>query len=512
MTDITKDRRRGQWQGMNFGGTIDWAVDLQDFAADDGEGWDDSDDLEEEYPPGLPPCTATYDSIEAIEKDSNIPWWCKDQYILHVLKGIQSQALSDYDALIAKGYDNKFDRYADAVARSGQKHIDEFMHDKGNTYFTCDVVESYTCRKACEGVHYQDRDTYCRYSDDSSCDWSEACHSNPNRICPPVDVKYRNISGPCSPDFSLRSAPKEPVDGFDNSVYWKLRPGKEDDFYADIMLETGVDKDNLKFSPSYRFWGVECIPPSSKHCGDTDFYYNYPTTNDYNRDDIPNPKDIISKAYNGMKAMAPEMDVVDRLVGLNAVDGSAGDLVDSVSLPVVMMQDAVKQMGEIAETVEKWDEEKRKSIILAFLTAIFFFIPIAGEIAGAFMTTAMVARIAASIGIAGELAVDIYGVVKDKDNLPLAILGIVLAPLGLLDVAQVAKAAGFRRAMKAEDVGKMGKRISDPMESISRIRGMKCLLPAPKKKRTDVEIFPVGGLPMSALDGEEMLGYSGGWS
>jgi hypothetical protein len=29
MTDKTKDRRRGQYKGLNCGGTTDWAIDLQ---------------------------------------------------------------------------------------------------------------------------------------------------------------------------------------------------------------------------------------------------------------------------------------------------------------------------------------------------------------------------------------------------------------------------------------------------------------------------------------------------
>ncbi|KAF2729337.1 glycoside hydrolase family 18 protein [Polyplosphaeria fusca] len=35
MTPTTKDTRRGDWKGLNFAGTIDWAVDLQAFTTDD---------------------------------------------------------------------------------------------------------------------------------------------------------------------------------------------------------------------------------------------------------------------------------------------------------------------------------------------------------------------------------------------------------------------------------------------------------------------------------------------
>ena len=35
MTPKTKDSRRATWKGLNFGGSIDWAVDLQKFTDTD---------------------------------------------------------------------------------------------------------------------------------------------------------------------------------------------------------------------------------------------------------------------------------------------------------------------------------------------------------------------------------------------------------------------------------------------------------------------------------------------
>jgi hypothetical protein len=35
MTDTTKNTRRNDWKGLNFAGSIDWAVDLQEFTTDD---------------------------------------------------------------------------------------------------------------------------------------------------------------------------------------------------------------------------------------------------------------------------------------------------------------------------------------------------------------------------------------------------------------------------------------------------------------------------------------------
>jgi hypothetical protein len=50
MTDETKNSRREEWRKRNFAGSIDWAVDLQSFTAD--EYSDDS----LERPKGDPGC------------------------------------------------------------------------------------------------------------------------------------------------------------------------------------------------------------------------------------------------------------------------------------------------------------------------------------------------------------------------------------------------------------------------------------------------------------------------
>ncbi|KAM7196728.1 putative glycoside hydrolase family 18 protein [Naviculisporaceae sp. PSN 640] len=479
MTDITKERRRGQWKELNFLGTVDWAVDLQDFAGDSGNGWDESTDLEEEYPPPFPPCAArSFASLEDIEKAvSSIPWWCKDQYMLQVLRDLQSKALTDYDKLIKSGYDNKFKRYAEAVLRSGQASVDRFMHDHGNDYFTCVVTEAYTCKKACYGMNTVDSDIYCRYAEDFKCSWDSGCWNNPDCVTQEIETRYKNTTQPCSPDFSQRSAPREPATGFNNAVYWSFKPGKEEDFWADFTIDTGIKKEDMRMAPDHAFGGDCILPPTDKkNCKHMGHHYNYPEiTNEYKLDDITNPKDIIDKAHGGMVALKPSMDSALSMTssGYGAVDPFVSDIVDSASMPVLMMVEAVAQMTKIAETVDKWDEEKRKNIILAFLTAIFIFIPIAGQVSSAFMTTAMVARIAASIGVAGDIAMGIYSAVEDPDNLPLAIIGIVLAPLGLLDGVQMSKAAGMRKTMGREGVQKLGKGVSDPMDTISRIRGDK---------------------------------------
>jgi len=177
-------------------------------------------------------------------------------------------------------------------------------------------------------------------------------------------------------------------------------------------------------------------------------------------------------------------------------DADTGDLVDSLALPVLMVKDAVKQMYDIIEIVDKIEEEKRKNIILAFLSAIFFFLPIAGEIIGTVAALANVGRVIATIGALGDVALEIQSIVEDKNNLPLAIFGIVLSPLALMDAAKIAKAANTRREMTPEQVGKLGERISKPLESIARIKGGMCTRPGAFKRD-----LPFGAIPVELTFG-----------
>ncbi|EFX01764.1 hypothetical protein CMQ_8230 [Grosmannia clavigera kw1407] len=55
---------------------------------------------------------------------------------------------------------------------------------------------------------------------------------------------------------------------------------------------------------------------------------------------------------------------------------------------------------------------------------------------------------------AGNATMDVYTVVDDPANAPLAIVDLIMAPLALADVAIVARAAELRRGMSAKDLAK----------------------------------------------------------
>ncbi|KXJ84788.1 hypothetical protein Micbo1qcDRAFT_226918 [Microdochium bolleyi] len=438
-----------------------------------------------------PECKANYGKIEDIPSDANE--YCKDLYILEVLQKTLSDSLTNYDALVNGGYDKKFNTYADAVVKSGNSVVEHFMFTKGNDYFQCEVTERYACKEWCYSAFPDSIEKSCRYYEDYKCWDSAGCETQDGNLCE-VEFKYRNITGGCPPDYSLRSE-DEPDWGFQRyaqaSVYWSFRSGKEAQFYADLYTDTGISKEDITWKNINRY---ECTP-SDKDCRHHNHDYNFPVTQGYTRSDVLNPKSTVEKARKDLASLGPSMSAVTTSMRNRAYYGSSRDVVDSVSLPVTMVEDAVGSMQKIDDTVDKWDADKRKAIILGFLTAIFFFVPVVGQIAGSVAALANVARIAIMAGTAGNVALGIYEIIDDPKNAPLAIFGIILEPFALMDIAKVSKAARARRAMSEDDLKALGAKDGGKMKQIDKVIGA---CKAKTKREVDV---PFGTLPMSSLRG-----------
>lgn len=174
MSETTRSTRRDHWKKFNFGGTIDWAIDLRLFSFDDirnpktGAYPEDTQPL----PAPLATCNDHFDSLEKIRDASNLPEHCAALYSVEVLSARLKTAMTSYDALVASGYDKKFQTYADVVVQGSTKAVREYVYAYGETYFTCEITESidccYTCStpRACQ-----------RCSNDVCKDWRPVCDS-----------------------------------------------------------------------------------------------------------------------------------------------------------------------------------------------------------------------------------------------------------------------------------------------------------------------------------------------
>ncbi|KAK3945004.1 hypothetical protein QBC46DRAFT_435648 [Diplogelasinospora grovesii] len=503
MSESTKSSRRSYWQGFNFRGTIDWAVDLQNYA-DEGAGSSDSlgDDDTDYLPPGdigWGACTATYDSLEAMDADQGIPFYCSAPYLLQFLLKNLTASMTAYDDLMKNGYDGKFDTYAGAVVSGSSKEVDDFMRNNGNKYFSCVVTETTLCCDKCaqQAPGFPGACTYCfkggncckspagkrellEISDGS--DTSSPANQIEERDRPPpptngcgvldgINEIYKNVSEPCPPDYSKRGLGQG--DPIADTVYWTLIPDKSDQFYADLYNATGISSANIAFKDINH---SECDPNQSKQeCQNTNWDIGIPAPNGYDKSDVLNPKDTVSKAYSNLQNLkGDEFSTAINSVSSGTYSGDPMDLVDALSLPIFMISDAIDGMNSVVKVADQIDHEKMMAIVFGFLSAIFFFIPIAGEIAGEVAALAGISRIAALIGAAGNAAMDIYQVVDAKGNAPLAIFDLITAPLALADVGAIAKAAGIRRAMKPEELDGLGK-VKNKLDIVDdiKLRGVK---------------------------------------
>ncbi|EFQ99450.1 killer toxin alpha/beta [Nannizzia gypsea CBS 118893] len=481
MNADVKRVRAGYYKRFNFAGVVDWAVDLDHFTDDDG-----SPEGEEYFPPApsIAKCDAGYATLEDLDAAAgDIPQHCKAYYTARALSNLLEAAVKNYTMILNNGYAGKFKTYSKAVAGSASNSVHDFVYKNGDKYFSCIVSETSECCKVC--MQHQKRPGYCNYCHNGECyiqcDTELGCPPNsfqsiynsssvPPGMLYPIEtpvVVTQNVSEPCPPDYSKRG--EGPDNPYQQAVYWTLENSKADKFYADLFTSTGIPKEKTKIGNFNR--GQNCAPSAEPEdvCHAFDMDYGIPVPNGYGEADVLDPQKTVAEALENSKdLMAQVRDAVYQLK-LMSYNGDSSELVDSISVPILMIASGVESMAQVEEVAEKIDEAKRKALILGFLGAILFFVPIAGQVLGAVTELSSVAAILTILGTAGEVALDIYSIVDDPDNAPLAIFGLILTPLGLNDLAAISKAAAIRRGLTDADVAKLGKMVSRNLGTIKKV-------------------------------------------
>ncbi|ATY61851.1 Glycoside catalytic core [Cordyceps militaris] len=483
MTPTTKDTRRNFWKGKNFAGTIDWAVDLMSYHSDD-ESFGHGEDWSSEFEGGtISPgeCKGTYASLEDIEKDrDSIPLHCRDEYTLVALSFILKDSISKHDELIQDHYDHNFGVYAEAVANGAQNTVKDFMDKNASEFFTCQVTEVVDSCKHCwdswiRKGNNRDKTRLCRYCEDYVCGSTVLpmiCWEM-NVPCPdPLhQFLFREKDFACPPDFSERSDEPDKDNLIRSSTRWTLKEGKSDAFYAALLAGTDVSSDKIVWEDVR--WHDADGPPSYHAHEPMYMDFNFPNPKYYKKEDVMNPKEVINKGREKLNSIMPTIDDVLGLVQQNKYAGLVGDLVDALSVPIAMAQQSVANMQRANDIGQNINDEQKKNFIILFLTAILFFIPFVGEIAGTIGVLAGVARIITVVGELRAVGLDIYSLVDSKGNDPFAIAGILFAPLALYDVAAVAAAAALRRGMKERQITSIGNEAKQTLDKIDRIKGRK---------------------------------------
>ena len=485
MNESRRQFRTQIYQGLNFGGIIDWAVDLNSGDGDDGD-LDDTEDLPPvDFP--IPICDKTYPDLDALDADaSNIPDLCRPRYTLQALNKLLGDSMTKYNDLVTHGYDNRFKTYSKAVSDSAELTMYDWIYQNGNKYFTCEVTEASICCEVCKNsqktptecdycfpggksgcwhpCHVRRDDDALTISDISANSLYPRDHPPPGNQCLTTG-KNVNASEPCPPDYSKRGY----GGGHEQTVYWTLSSDKHDSFYADLLTNTGIPEN--KTAPGSHNRGAPCGPGAKWNdpCWGSGMDYNIPLPKGYGAADVANPKSIVQKALQGSQDLTKQLSDTLASILLDDFDNNRQDLVDAISIPVLMVAEAVASMDKVEETADKIDEEKRKALILAFIGAILFIVPFVGEIVGTVTELADIAAIISILGAVGNTAFDIYSVVDDPKNGVLAIFSLILEPLAIADIAKVARAANIRRGMGEEDIAKLGTRVAGRMQSIRKV-------------------------------------------
>ncbi|KAH6603443.1 glycoside hydrolase family 18 [Trichoderma cornu-damae] len=466
LSDDSKARRTLLYREANLKGIVDWAVDLQEYTDDSLDPDNDDEGLSDTDP--LAPCDDEYGAMEELDAAAgHIPEHCVTLYTLTALNGLLQTSIRNYTDIMSDGYDDKFDIYAESVVAQASLTLHKWVNTNGTNYFTCVVAETAVCCNVCR--RSQRRSTECDYCFSGDC--YHLAHSGD--FGPPTQIqnkKVYNESEPCPPDYSRRGfGPDNP---YGQSVYWTF--SNETGFYADMESDTGIAKNKTKIGDYNR--GNPCAPSSKPGdaCWASGMDFGVPVIDNYSASDVANPKDIIQKGLENVQVLGPQIEGIITTLKLDGWVDDAPALIDSLSLPILMIASATEKMALVKKIAEKIDEERQKAFILAFLSAIFLFIPIIGEIAGAIGELADVGAILSMIGAAGNAGLDIYTIVDDPKNAPLAIFDLVLSPLALGDISKVKMAAQIRRGMRAEDVAKLGKSVESRMDTIDKVIG-KCV-------------------------------------
>lgn len=439
MDDNNRQWRENQAMRLNFGGTIEWAVDLQEFL-DDG-GLDDTRGLL--WTP-RPRCrgTSPHDSLEALEKDDTIPSFCLPLYALEILRKMAARSLDHYDRLIESGYDSNFGKYRQAAMLSTRQEVETWVLANADKYFTCEVEHTYPCCSACP---------FC----------GGCVPDSENYLCQAKVITETTVTGPtaCPPKREILVTTTGDV------AFTFISDGKKKEFYDKILADFGVAEEKMALS-RYRYKRHQEGEPH-KDCESTwrdcvnAMYTDIPLAEDYFVSDVPNPREIME---TGIERAA---DVPATLLGYEwgirsgLLQDDASIVVDALTVPVLILGEAVKNMQEIYDIAEEIKDREDKDLILAVVQLVLLIVPFIGKLAGAMTATALYIRAVANlIGDFGLMAVDIYKITEaetDEDRAMLA-LGIGLTGIGsLTNIPSIRQAGELRKRTSMVSIGKITK-------------------------------------------------------
>ncbi|KAH3015121.1 hypothetical protein KXW60_007897 [Aspergillus fumigatus] len=439
MDGAVKARRIDWIKSLNFGGSTDWAVDLQAYS--DNENGDDSDDgdgdgADDEAGDDIPTCRADQNpgALDGLaDTADSLDPGCVNLFAMDILYAQLLDSLSLFQTN-SQDYDDKFGWYEKWTKEQIQPRIDDFMklgEGAGLKYFDC--YWAYTGRD----------------------ETKDSCLGMPHI--------------------------------WDTSAGWTIRFDLVDNqgFFDALAAETGIDASWVTFGDETSDYvcadpgdvrpGLGHVPCRKLYCQKL----NYPQKASDDAIHVGNPKKLIEASLGNVTALRTSLLSSYLSVGLSFYDdgpndGAASDAVVAYSMPVLQLAEAVSSMKDIKDIGEKAKEEAKKQLIFKILSIVFMVVPFVGEALGPLIgSAASIARIALLIGEAGNGALTVADIIEDPSSAPFAILGLIAgvgSGTGKLSKGEaLADASKARGLLKASDLAKFPQRFRDQDALVQKI-------------------------------------------
>ncbi|RDW56742.1 pectin lyase fold factor [Coleophoma cylindrospora] len=352
--------------------------------------------------------TLTFDSVSSLQQAlGSFPDQCVDYYMLNTLYTILEGSMTNYTAANA-GYDSVFGDYVTYTKEMVPDALQAFMAGStpsapdggpGNKYFSC----------TCEGFG-----------------------GTSTQQCP---FTYTQLQGALS--FTM--------------TYTLVDAAG---FYNDLQTNYAINQSWVTFAdiggpgrPTICRYGTDS-------CGDpTDYrYVNVPQAVSSDQITVTNPKSVITSALPTISTLENTLLARQMDVNLGQWTGSFDDLVQTLSMPVFMIQQAVIAMASVKAIGEQEAKQKKIDLILEILGIAFIFIPFLDDLApelealdGVFETIATV----------GNVALGVQSIISDPTSAPMEILGL-LTGSGVRTEEDFATMAAARRSLSDQDVTDIG--------------------------------------------------------
>jgi hypothetical protein len=346
---------------------------------------------------------------------------CVDYYTLDGLQRVLQDTLANYSD-ITSNYDSKFNDYVKYVGEMIPLQLQDFMradepYGPGNQFFQC---------------------TY-----------------NVNGV--------NRTTGSCPGDIGILSGTY--------TVYYDLI--NSTGFYSTLTSEYGIESSWVVLGPSKN--DLDCTPVMDQTgcLALHSTYEGFPVKAPDSAISVANPKDIMTKAMPNIQNVTGSIYLAQINIALGSWPGITDDLVQSLSMAVFMLSQAVDSMQTVIDVADSYEAEKKKEMINDILMGVLLLVPFLGELDAVSDVFVGLSRVISLIGDVGLGASTVYAIVEDPNMAPLIILETLLFG-GMRSPDSFSTMGKARRAMSKDDIKGLGSKFAALDEKFQSIVA-KCL-------------------------------------